>query len=65
MKIPYTAEELIEQLDKMFPEYTPEVDWGDRDIWMYAGKRELIRMLKHWYDTDDEEEVNETPEEDF
>ena len=61
MIIPYTAEELIEQLDKMFPEYTPEVDWNDREIWMYAGKRELIRMLKVWLENADEEDVKGFP----
>lgn len=45
MLIPYTAEELIEQLDKLYPERTPSIDMSDREIWMYAGKRELIRVL--------------------
>lgn len=46
MVIPDFSEDLIKELDKLFPEMCPRPDMEDREIWMYAGKRELIRLLK-------------------
>jgi len=55
VQLPVYSVDLIEQLDKNIPEMTPEKTWSDREIWMYAGKRELIRVLKiHKKRTEDE-----------
>lgn len=45
MKLPYISEELIEFLDKSFPERSPELSWSDREIWIKAGERRLVRYL--------------------
>ena len=37
--------ELVAALDRLFPERCPRPDQDERDIWMYAGKRELVRNL--------------------
>lgn len=43
--LPFNTSDLILQLDKDFPEKCPHPSTPDREIWMYAGKRELIRGL--------------------
>jgi ArsR family metal-binding transcriptional regulator len=45
MEIPTLSEELVEVLDRAFPEKCPDPSWSERKIWMYTGKRELIRTL--------------------
>jgi len=44
--IPPLDRALIEALDERVPERCPDPSWSDREIWIYTGKRELIRLLK-------------------
>jgi hypothetical protein len=44
--IPLLSVDLIAALDELYPERCPSVKDSDRDIWLYAGKRELVRLLK-------------------
>lgn len=44
-KIPFTAEGLITDLAADYPERCPEPHMTDREIWMYAGARQLVRNL--------------------
>lgn len=44
-EFPAFSVDLVHQLDELLPEKSPEKHWNDRDIWMYAGKRELINHL--------------------
>lgn len=44
-KLPQLSLELVQQLDDMFPERCPDVTMSERDIWLYAGKRSLVRYL--------------------
>ena len=46
MIIPPLDRALIEALDERVPERCPDPSWSDREIWIYTGKRELIRLLK-------------------
>lgn len=48
-EIPSLSEELIEALDKRFPERCPSPEWSERKIWMEVGKREVVRFLKRVY----------------
>lgn len=41
---PFTAD-LIEELNKDFPEACPSQFDSEREIWMKAGERRLVRML--------------------
>ena len=43
--VPINAE-LVDWLDKTIPEHCPDVTDTDRQIWMYAGKRFLVRQIK-------------------
>lgn len=54
LNIPLRSEDLIKKLDELFPEKTPDISWSDREIWSYAGKRELIRLLKASLEKGDE-----------
>ena len=46
-ELPYTAKELIEQLDEQVPHRCPDPGMSDREIWLYAGKRQLVDALLH------------------
>lgn len=39
-------EQLLTDLDNMFPEKCPTIEESERDIFFYAGKRALINWLK-------------------
>jgi len=49
IKLPRSIEELIIWLDKLYPARTPKITESERQIWMYAGKRELIETLIQRY----------------
>jgi hypothetical protein len=55
--IPLYSYDLIDELDKLFPERCPDPEDSEREIWMKAGRRELIRSLLIWK----EKEENSTP----
>lgn len=40
---------LIKQLEEIFPERCPDEDWTDRQIWIYVGQRNVVRMLRSVY----------------
>jgi len=45
MKCPSIPKELIDYLESTIPERCPDARMSDREIWMYAGKRDLVRGL--------------------
>lgn len=49
LETPRYATDLLKVLDEMYPEKCPSPKDDERDIWMYAGKRELIRTLIQKY----------------
>ncbi|MFR6518812.1 MAG: hypothetical protein ACLUPV_06050 [Bilophila wadsworthia] len=44
-RLPGLTRELVEGLDALVPERCPGLKQPEREIWMYAGKRELVRNL--------------------
>lgn len=44
--LPGLTRALVEALDTLFPERCPDIQDNERGIWVYAGKRELVRHLK-------------------
>lgn len=44
--IPYISRELVDWLDRMYPEVIPEANQSRDKIMKYAGKRELVLKLK-------------------
>lgn len=49
LKIHGLTEDTINDLNRAFPERCPAITDSEREIWMYAGKRELVRYLQHQY----------------
>lgn len=43
--IPGLSKELVEALDKAFPERCAEPEWSDREVWINTGKRLAIRFI--------------------
>lgn len=40
------SEELVAGLERLVPERCPVIDMSDRAIWLYSGKRELVKALR-------------------
>ena len=38
-------EQLVKDLDKLFPSSCPSIDMTEREIFMYAGKRAMVEWL--------------------
>lgn len=47
MQFPNTAAELLDEIERMVPERVPETDDTMEAIQRYAGKRELVLLLRH------------------
>jgi len=47
---PDITPELMQKLDDAVPELCPSPEWSDREIWMYVGRRAVVRMLHSIYD---------------
>lgn len=45
-KLPMLAADLITELDAIYPERCPTLTTTEREIFWYAGQRELVRNLK-------------------
>lgn len=50
MKFPASANELVDELDRLFPEVVPAAGDDMIAIQRQAAKRELVQLLKHWRD---------------
>ena len=48
MKFPASANDLVDELDRLFPEVVPEAGDDMIAIQRQAAKREVVRFLKHW-----------------
>ncbi len=46
---PPLNEDLIHELNRRYPERTPELDWTDRDIWVRVGERRVVRFLNEMF----------------
>lgn len=53
-ELPTIPEDLLEALDKRFPERCPDPKANDRDIWREVGKREVVRFLKRVFEEQNE-----------
>jgi hypothetical protein len=47
--VPDLSPELIDALDKMFPEASADLRWTDREVWFKAGQRHVVRWLQEQY----------------
>ena len=47
IKIPFVEEGLLDYLQRLYPDNSPDLHLTDREIWMNRGCVEVIRHLKH------------------
>lgn len=52
---PPISKALVGALEERCPEKCPELTMTEKEIWFYAGQRQIVRLLKKAY-----EEQNET-----
>ena len=52
---PPISKALVTALEERCPEKCPELTMTEKEIWFYAGQRQIVRLLKKAY-----EEQNET-----
>ena len=52
---PPISKALVDALEERCPEKCPELTMTEKEIWFYAGQRQIVRLLKKAY-----EEQNET-----
>jgi hypothetical protein len=45
IQLPYTVEELINLLDKVFPEKAPDLKDNEKTVWHKAGQRSVVNWL--------------------
>ncbi len=46
IQLPYTVEELINVLDKIYPEKAPELKDNEKTVWFKACQRSVVNWLK-------------------
>jgi Ni,Fe-hydrogenase III component G len=46
---PPIDESILKRLEETYPELCPEENWTDRQIWIYVGQRNVVRMLRSIY----------------
>ena len=51
---PPISQDLLDALDKAFPERCPNPKWDDRRIWMEVGNVEVVRFLKRKFNEQNE-----------
>ena len=48
--LPALSQELINKLDKLFPDKCPLLTDSDREVWFKVGQRSVINYLQQIYD---------------
>lgn len=46
---PLIPKPLLDELNQRYPERSAETEWSDREIWLKAGERRVIRFLNEMY----------------
>lgn len=59
-KLPVIPKDLLDALDKQFPEQCPLINWSDREIWVKVGQRSVIRHLLKAYELQNENILGES-----
>ena len=45
IQLPYTVEELVKTLDKVFPDKSADFKDSERTVWFKAGQRSVVNWL--------------------
>jgi hypothetical protein len=54
LDFPAIPADLLEALERLFPERSADLQWTDREVWHKAGSRDVIRMLRARFDEQNE-----------
>ena len=46
---PHIPNALLDELNQRYPERSPEPEWSDREVWIRAGERRVVRFLKEQF----------------
>jgi hypothetical protein len=49
-KFPAIPADLLEELERLFPERSAELQWTDREVWLKAGQCSVVRLLRAKFD---------------
>lgn len=52
--LPVVPQDLLEALEKRFPDRCPDPQWTDREIWMRVGEQRVIRFLRSVFNQQNE-----------
>lgn len=58
--LPVVPKDLLDALEVRFPERCPEPEWSDREIWIRAGERRVVRFLKRVFEQQNENILRDT-----
>ena len=58
IKLPPISKDLLEALDKLFPEYSPNLNWSEKECYWFGGQRNVIRFLREQYQRQNETILN-------
>jgi len=50
MSLPYVDKELIEWLERIYPDRTPSIEMTDREIWVQRGNVNVVLKLRDLYE---------------
>ena len=49
IKLPTISKDLLEALDKLFPENSPNLNWSEKECFWFGGQRNVIRFLQEQF----------------
>tara|TARA_A200000113_G_scaffold63189_1_gene54341 strand:- start:248 stop:442 length:195 start_codon:yes stop_codon:yes gene_type:complete len=55
--LPTKVNDLIELLNELFPEKTPDIEHSPKDIYFAAGQRDVVRFLNYLKERADKEAI--------
>lgn len=59
-RFPYVDKQILEYLEKLYPDKAPEPDDTDREIWMNRGAVGVVRHLRRVYNEQTENMLGNT-----
>ena len=48
-EFPPVSKELIEEINKLFPEMSADLKWSEKEVWFRSGQRSIVRFLNSHY----------------
>ena len=54
VSLPTIKPDLLEALDKLFPNKSPELNWSEKECWWTGGQRSVVNFLRQQYEIQNE-----------